>query len=284
MYSSRRSLYLYSRWSSVSIISRLAIGSPVASRSRSRQCARTGRGGSLQRDIAPLYEISPPVRTNSAKRAACSRHPSAGAVLIEAWRESVPAVLMAWYSGMEGGHALADVLLGHVDATGRLPFSIPPTRRTCRRSTATPPRSPTTAGTAKRLLDRLGVPAAYPLGSACPTRLRLYGAAAEQDGPNTLRVSTTVRNTGDRDGRHVVQVYGVRLAGDRAGERALLGFAPASVPAGGSQDVTVPASLRPLGRWNASTRRLHIPAGHIRVEVAAWSGDPHRRETEVILD
>ena len=44
---------------------------------------------------------------------------------MEAWRESVHAVLMAWYCGMKGGHALADVLLGHVDATGRLAFSIP---------------------------------------------------------------------------------------------------------------------------------------------------------------
>ena len=72
----------------------------------------------------------------------------------------------------------------------------------------------------QRLLDRLGVPAAYPLGFGLSyTTFDFNDAAAEQDGPEVLRVSTTVRNTGDRDGWHVVQVYGVRLDGDRAGER-----------------------------------------------------------------
>jgi beta-glucosidase len=210
---------------------------------------------------------------------------AAGAVLMEAWRESVPTVLMTWYCGMEGGHALADVLLGNVDATGRLPFSIPTDEAHLPAFDGNATAITYDRWYGQRLLDRLGVPAAYPLGFGLSyTTFDFNGAAAEQDGPESLRVSTTVRNTGDRDGRHVVQVYGVRLDGDRAGERALLGFAPVRVPAGRSQDVTVPASLRPLGRWNASTRRLHIPGGHIRVEVAAWSGDPHRRETEVTLD
>ncbi len=52
---------------------------------------------------------------------------TAGAVITEEWRDDVPAVLLSWYSGSEGGHALADVLLGHVDASGRLPFSVPAT-------------------------------------------------------------------------------------------------------------------------------------------------------------
>ena len=47
------------------------------------------------------------------------------AVLTESWRATVPALLQVWYSGMEGGHAFADVVLGATDATGRLPFSVP---------------------------------------------------------------------------------------------------------------------------------------------------------------
>ena len=43
---------------------------------------------------------------------------TAGAVITEEWRDAVPAVSLSWYSGSEGGHALADVLLGHVDASG----------------------------------------------------------------------------------------------------------------------------------------------------------------------
>jgi beta-glucosidase len=45
------------------------------------------------------------------------------AVITEAWRGEVPAILMLWYPGMEGGHALADILLGNVNPTGRLVVS-----------------------------------------------------------------------------------------------------------------------------------------------------------------
>ena len=41
------------------------------------------------------------------------------------WLPNVPAVVEAWYPGMEGGHAIADVLFGKVDPSGRLPFSWP---------------------------------------------------------------------------------------------------------------------------------------------------------------
>ena len=47
------------------------------------------------------------------------------AVIMERWREAVPAILILWYPGMEGGHALADILLGKKKPTGRLPFTIP---------------------------------------------------------------------------------------------------------------------------------------------------------------
>src|SRR5690606_4252925 len=50
---------------------------------------------------------------------------AAGAVLTGAWRGEVPALVLMWYAGMEGGHALADVLTGRHNPSGRLPFAIP---------------------------------------------------------------------------------------------------------------------------------------------------------------
>ena len=47
------------------------------------------------------------------------------AILMEEWKEKVPSILMAWYSGMDGGHALANILFGKVNPSGKLPFTIP---------------------------------------------------------------------------------------------------------------------------------------------------------------
>ncbi len=84
------------------------------------------------------------------------------AVLMERWRHSVPGILVLWYPGMEGGHALADIILGREKPTGRLPFAIPTS------ADHLPPFDPEAAVVeygelhGQALLDSLGVPAAYP--------------------------------------------------------------------------------------------------------------------------
>jgi beta-glucosidase len=47
------------------------------------------------------------------------------AIIMEDWIDKIQSVLIAWYSGMEGGYALADILIGNVNPSGKLPFTIP---------------------------------------------------------------------------------------------------------------------------------------------------------------
>lgn len=47
------------------------------------------------------------------------------AILMKEWKDEVPAILMGWYSGMEGGNALADILFGKINPSGKLPFTVP---------------------------------------------------------------------------------------------------------------------------------------------------------------
>jgi len=210
---------------------------------------------------------------------------AAGAVLMESWRHDVPAIVMMWYAGMEGGHALADVLTGAHNPSGRLPFSIPAAAEHL------PFFDPdATAITydrfhGQRLLDRLGVPAAYPHGFGLSyTAFTIEQAAAGQHTDGQVPVTARVGNTGNRDGWHVVQVYGRRTEGPRAGQSALLGFAAAAIPAGSSAEVAVACSLDPLAVWNPRTRQLDLPAGTtIVLEVGACAHDPAAVHMEVAL-
>jgi beta-glucosidase len=210
---------------------------------------------------------------------------AAGAVLMEGWRHDVPAVLMMWYAGMEGGHALADVLVGSHNPSGRLPFSIPTSEEHLpffdRKATAiTYDRHH-----GQRLLDKLSVEPAYPHGfglSYTSFELRAAEAGPVEADEESVRVTVEVANTGERDGGHVVQVYGRTSVGPYAGELMLVGFAPVFVPAGTAASVEVPVSLRALAAWDGSQRRrVPPPAAEVELEVGAFAHDPAALHTRL---
>ncbi|NIZ92842.1 glycoside hydrolase family 3 protein [Kineococcus rubinsiae] len=200
---------------------------------------------------------------------------AAGAVVCEAWRHDVPAVLMMWYAGMEGGHALADVLTGAQNPSGRLPYSIPTSEDHLPAFDKDARAITYDRWHGQRLLDRLGVPAAYPHGFGLSyTTFRLDGVEVQEAGGVPV-VRASVTNTGARDGHHVVQVYGRRTDGLRDGETLLVGFAAVEVAAGTTAEVAVPVTLAALGAWNPRTTALEPPtAADVVLEVGAHAHDP----------
>lgn len=207
---------------------------------------------------------------------------TAGAVITEEWRDQVPAVLLGWYSGVEGGNALADVLLGATDASGRLPYSIPTDEKHLPYFHRDATSIEYDRWYGQRLLDRDGIRAAFPLGFGLSyttfTLAELSVSAVEDE---RFTATLTVANTGKRVGRHVVQLYGVTDADDFP-RRVLLGFAPVQLGAGESTRVTVTGSTRPLQRW---TERGFLPAlPEVVVEAADHSGDPHAITGTLLLD
>lgn len=198
---------------------------------------------------------------------------TAGAVIVDEWKADVPAILQSWYSGTEGGNALADVLFGKVDASGRLPYSIPthedhlPTfDRNARAITYD-------RWHGQRLLDRLGVQAAFPLGFGLSYTSFALSDLSIDATSTSLHVRVKVSNTGTRDGRHVIQVYGKPFnAGPEFPSRLLLGFAPVELAAGESKHIDIDASIQPLRRWE--TAKFALASRDVKVEVGAYSGDP----------
>ena len=202
---------------------------------------------------------------------------AAGAVIMEEWDALPPAILLCWYSGCEGGRALADVLLGRENVGGRLPFSIPRDEKHLPFFDKNATKITYDQWFGQRLLDKLGVDAAYPLGyglSYTTFSLANLQVSSSAAAPETLEVSVTASNTGARGGRFVAQVYGATTTTKSEPERpsrVLLGFAVADIGAGERRDVRIGASTRPLQRWDEGSWEL--ASKEVVVEVGGYSGD-----------
>ncbi len=214
-------------------------------------------------------------------------------VVMERWRHDVPAVLLSWYAGMEGGRALADVLTGAAEPGGRLPVAVPTDEAHLPFFQPVIRRIMYDRWWGQRKLDRDGRPAAYPLGfglgyTTCTlTSLTVdpapAGGAAGDVG--TVAAAVTVQNTGSRAGSTVVQLYAVRddpALADRP-LRQLLGFVRVHLGPGERRRVQVTGSLRPLARRDPATRTWGILPGRYRLEAAQHSGDPAAASTGLLL-
>ena len=193
-------------------------------------------------------------------------------VVMEEWRHDVPAILIAWYAGMEGGAALADVLLGTIEPGGRLPVTVP------RDEADLPPfdKNATTVSYdrwfGQRLIDRDGKQAAYPLGFGLSyTSLAIDDVHLAHDrDAGVLRIRAVVENAGSRTGGHIVQVFATR---PEPRERFLVGFARADVAAGERVPVAVDVPLERLAT-RQGLRRWKVIPGAYRIDVGAHSADP----------
>jgi beta-glucosidase len=198
------------------------------------------------------------------------------AVVVSPWQRRVPAVVQSWYAGMEGGAGLADVLLGSVDAGGRLPFTVPADD-----SQLPPFDADATAVTYDAwhgwwLLERAGHVPAYPFGFGLSYTSFASGEFAVRSEPGGLVVTGTVRNTGTRPGVDVVQVYGghEHWAGTGRRSRRLLGFARVEAAPGDVADVVVAVPLAALAVRDGERRRMVVRAGAYRIDVARHAADP----------
>ncbi|APA98025.1 beta-glucosidase [Nocardia seriolae] len=176
---------------------------------------------------------------------------NSGAPVEMPWREDVAAVLLAWFPGQEFGAALADVLTGAAEPGGRLPTTWPKTMADVPVLDTVPGPDnalPYTEGIhiGYRAWLKSGVAPAYPFGHGLG-----YTSWELSDLAVTGRVAAvTVRNTGDRPGRQVVQAYLSRehSAVDRP-VRWLAGFAVVEAGAGESVTATIELPKRSFQHW-----------------------------------
>ena len=186
-----------------------------------------------------------------------------GSTVVMPWLETTAATMMIWYPGMEGGHAIADVLLGHVEPGGRLPFAMP----TDESHLVHFDRNATTEtygllhGQWK--LDHDGTTAHRPFGFGLGyTTFTINGGSADA---TTARVTLT--NSGARRGSTVIYVHASVPGSDyeRAPKR-LVGFRRVTLDPSESRTVDVALRLRALqvrlaGAWRTENLPVILHVG-----------------------
>ncbi len=194
-----------------------------------------------------------------------------GAILCEAWRQVVPALLLLWYPGQQGGAALADVLLGRVSPSGRMPFSVPSSEA---HLPAFEPRAAQVVYDhwhGYRRLQRDGHGAAFPFGFGLSySSFRHSDLQLElQSEANLLQVALTVTNTGAMTAAEVVQVYveppGLVL---ERPQRSLIGFQRLNLEAGEARRLNLAIPLRRLAYFAEAADGFVLEPGPHQICIA----------------
>ena len=198
------------------------------------------------------------------------------AVIVSSWVRSVPAIVQSWYGGMEAGNGLADVLVGSVDAGGHLPFTVPVDEAHLPSFDRDATAVTYDAWHGWWYLEREGVAPEFPFGFGLSyTTFESEAFSATIDEGN-LVVRGSVRNTGDRPGTDVLQVFGGHVSWKASHRRArrLLGFARVEIPPAGRCDVVIAVPLSRLAERDGVRRQWAIRAGTYLVDIGRHATDP----------
>ena len=183
---------------------------------------------------------------------------NSGSPVLLPWKDDAAAVLATWFPGQEFGTALADVLSGDAEPGGRLPVTWPADEESVPVSNVTP-----TAGhlsyeegihVGHRAWLRSGARPAFSFGHGLGyTTWDVDDVRVDGGGQDDATVTATVRNTGARDGKVVLQAY---LEVDGASidmpVRWFAGHAVAHVAAGESMEITIDVPRRRFMAWEGA--------------------------------
>jgi beta-glucosidase len=203
------------------------------------------------------------------------------------WVDKVGAVVEVWYPGARGGEAIARLLLGDANFSGKLPITFPRSEADLPTTTVAGSGLETPAGRPRGELPPFDI--AYPQGSKVGykwydamhkaplfafghgmtyttfTYSKLYLSPGE--------VTFTVTNTGTREGSEIAQVYASLPPKKRSAPRQLVGWANVPLAAGEAKTVTVKLEPLLLSNYDAKARHWVQPKGRYEVHVGSSERD-----------
>ncbi len=203
-------------------------------------------------------------------------------ILMDKWIGKVPGLVEAWYAGQETGTAVAEILFGDVNPSGKLPDTLA-SRREDYSDWGNYPGNGTTVNYAEGLyvgyrhFDRDKIAPLFPFGFGLSyTTFGYSGLAVPKTVAHgrTATVRVTVQNTGKRAGDEVAQLYIRPLASAVARPvRELKGFARVTLQPGEKAVLSFPLDTRAFSYWDTTAHAWRADPGTYAVEVGSSSRD-----------
>jgi beta-glucosidase len=199
------------------------------------------------------------------------------------WANQVAGILFAWYPGQENGNALAQVLFGDVNPSGKLPITIPAAaNQVCAN---TPAQFPGMLGhvayseglqVGYRWFDANNVAPLFPFGFGLSYTTFSYSnltvSAVSPSGQ--VQIGFDLTNTGARTGAEVAELYLGFPAAANEPPKLLKGFQKIMLTPGQTQHVIFNLDWEDLANWDAAARGWIVTPGTFQVMVGASSRDP----------
>ncbi len=196
-----------------------------------------------------------------------------GAVMLP-WFDAVSGLLVAWYPGQENGNALAAVLFGDVNPSGKLPVSFPASAT----NLPAPGVGPTVVysealALGYRALDAQNLEPRFEFGYGLSYTTFAYDALELRYGatPGSVDVSFELTNTGTVPGSEVAQLYLSFPAVAGEPPRLLRGFERVELEPGEARRVHIELPVRAFACWSATAHARYAPSGTYTVSVGSSS-------------
>lgn len=203
-----------------------------------------------------------------------------GGPVLMPWVNDVAGIIEAWYPGQQNGNALANVLTGDVNPSGRLPITFP--EKDSDSPVADPQRWPGVDGVAKytegllvgyRWYDAKNIKPLYPFGYGLSYTTFTYSPLeVSPDGENVI-VKTKVTNTGKKGGAEVAQLYVGAPSSANEPPHQLKGFNKIYLNAGEIKEVEFTLPARAFSIWDDKANIWKVVKGDWTISVGSSSRD-----------
>jgi beta-glucosidase len=242
------------------------VGTDDSVEQEGRDRRRLGLPGNQQKLVEAVFTANPKTIAVEA---------SAGPLTVPWMKENLPAIVQTWWSGEEGGNAIADVLFGNYNPAGRLPHTVYASEE------QVPPVDEYDISKGFTYMYIKGKPL-FAFGHGLSYSTFRYGeptiSPTKIDADAEATVSVEIENTSGREGDEVAQLYVHQRKSDiPMPALELRGFDRISLKPGEKKTVTFKLPAEKLAHWDEKAHRFAVDVGEFDILLGASSGDIRSR-------